>query len=239
MKKTNHRASWLSASQKTFRSAHLGLLSLWLLTAWLGMPEPELGAEELRLFFNPGLERVVCEKIDHSRESLDVEMYDLSGKAVLSRLENAQRRGVQIRVILCPTQESNLKTAESLRQAGTEVRWYPVDKPGQKMHLKMGVIDKRVLLMGSPNWTHSGLNLNHEGLLVVTRCPEVNQAAAQFEADWTVSASVCPATSTEWDSPEENSLRPPKAYGAGYAARCSRSKPRSQSPAKQKSGSKL
>ena len=219
-----------------------GRIWIWckaLLLVACALPSTGFCSGDLRLQFNPGLEHVVCEKIDHSRESLAIEMYDLSGKAVLSRLEAAKKRGVAIRVILCPTQESNVKTAETLRDASVDVRWYPVTKPGEKMHLKMGIVDNRLLILGSPNWTHTGLNLNHEGLFLVISPREVRQAQMQFESDWESSTSVCPATVPDDHFGEDENKPMRKTNGAGYGARYSRNKLRSQSPAKQKSGSKL
>ncbi|NTV52401.1 MAG: hypothetical protein HGA76_05245 [Candidatus Firestonebacteria bacterium] len=150
-------------------------------------------AEELRLLFNPGLEKAVCEKIEHVRQSLEIEMYDLSNKAVLHQMARAQQRGVVVRIILCPTQETNIKSAETLRQAGCDVRWFALNRPGRKMHLKTGIFDDRILLFGSPNWTYAGLTFNHEGLLVVSRLSTVHQARAQFESDWATATSVYPA----------------------------------------------
>ena len=110
------------------------------------------------------------------------EVYTLTDPEVIARLVDAHRRGVTVRVLLDPNQAYNLHGYAVLRAGGVEVRWYPVP-PGTLLHAKIGLFDGK-LVLGSANWTRSGLDVNHE-LDIETADPVAVAAyAARFAADW-------------------------------------------------------
>jgi phosphatidylserine/phosphatidylglycerophosphate/cardiolipin synthase-like enzyme len=120
--------------------------------------------------------------IQATRREADAEVFVLSDPDAIEELALAQRRGVHVRILLDPNQDSNLPTCGLLRRAGVEVAWFPVAR-GQKLHAKIGLFDG-TLILGSANWSVSGLSHNHE-LDVETR--ETRQTAsfrAWFDADW-------------------------------------------------------
>ena len=110
------------------------------------------------------------------------EIYTLTDPEVIAELVIAHRRGVAVRVILDPNQVYNLHAYAALRAGAVEVRWYPVPK-GTLLHAKIGLFDG-LLVLGSANWTLSGLGVNHE---LDVETDDVGAAAAyavRFEADW-------------------------------------------------------
>ena len=110
------------------------------------------------------------------------EVYTLTDPEVIAELVQAHRRGVLVRVLLDPNQSYNLHGYAVLRAGGVEVRWYPVPR-GVLLHAKIGLFDGR-LVLGSANWTLSGLGVNHE-LNIETEDPvAVGAYAARFAADW-------------------------------------------------------
>jgi len=112
-----------------------------------------------------------------------VEIYTLTDGAVLAELVMAHRRGAIVRVLLDPNQVYNVHAYSLLRAGGVEARWYPIPK-GALLHAKIGLFD-RDLVLGSANWTLSGLGVNHE-LDVETADPAaVNAYVSRFESDWT------------------------------------------------------
>jgi phosphatidylserine/phosphatidylglycerophosphate/cardiolipin synthase-like enzyme len=110
------------------------------------------------------------------------EVYTLTDPEVIAELVAAHRRGVTVRVLLDPNQAYNLHGYAVLRSGGVEVRWYPVPR-GVLLHAKIGLFDGE-LVLGSANWTLSGLGVNHE-LDIETADPDVVAAySARFAADW-------------------------------------------------------
>ena len=94
----------------------------------------------------------------------------------------AHHRGADVRVVLDPNQSYNLHAFAVLRAGGVEVRWYPVPK-GVLLHAKIGLFDAE-LVLGSANWTLSGLGVNHELDIETADAGAVQAYANRFESDW-------------------------------------------------------
>jgi len=123
----------------------------------------------------------------HARRRVLAEVYTLTDAAVVAELVMAHRRGADVRVVLDPNQAYNLHTAAMLSIGGVSVRWYPVPR-GVLLHAKIGLFDG-VLVLGSANWTVSGLGVNHE-LDIETEDPQaVGAYGSRFESDWARSAA--------------------------------------------------
>ena len=117
-----------------------------------------------------------------SRVRVWAEVYTLTDPDVLLALVSAHQRGVDVKVLLDPSQPYNRHSFDGLRSAGVPVRWYPVP-PGTLLHAKIGLFDAE-LLLGSANWTYSGLDVNHE-LDVDTQDPQALAAyGSRFTLDW-------------------------------------------------------
>jgi phosphatidylserine/phosphatidylglycerophosphate/cardiolipin synthase-like enzyme len=124
--------------------------------------------------------------IREARRAVSGEVFVLTDPDVLMALAAARRRGVDVRLLLDPAQAPNLGPYKLLRATGVEVRWYPVP-PGSKLHAKAGLFDTRRLMVGSANWSLSGLSVNHELDLMVEDPQAVRAFSERFERDWAAS----------------------------------------------------
>jgi cardiolipin synthase A/B len=114
------------------------------------------------------------------------EVYTFTDPEVIAGLAAAHRRGVLVRVLLDPNQPYNRHAYAVLSSSGVSVRWYPVPK-GALLHAKIGLFDGE-LVLGSANWTLSGLGVNHE-LDIETQDPRaVSAYSSRFDSDWAKSA---------------------------------------------------
>jgi phosphatidylserine/phosphatidylglycerophosphate/cardiolipin synthase-like enzyme len=132
----------------------------------------------------PGSEiRAMLESaLSHATRRALAEVYTLTDPEVIAELVGAHRRGVVVRVLLDPNQPYNLHAYAMLAAGGVEVRWYPIPR-GALLHAKIGLFDGE-LVLGSANWTLSGLGVNHE-LDIETGDPTAVAAyEARFAADW-------------------------------------------------------
>ena len=158
----------------------------WSLAA--GRPAPLASAPGEIAQTAPGEEiRGMLEQaLAQARQRVLAEVYTLTDPEVIAGLAAAKRRGVMVRVLLDPNQPYNRHGYAVLRAGGVEVRWYPIPK-GALLHAKIGLFDGE-LVLGSANWTLSGLGVNHE-LDIETGDPHaVGAFASRFAADWSVSA---------------------------------------------------
>ncbi|HET7467708.1 MAG TPA: phospholipase D-like domain-containing protein [Candidatus Dormibacteraeota bacterium] len=155
----------------------------WALAA--GQPQPEAPDTLSRVAqTSPGAEirHMLRRLLEAARLRVWAEVYTLTDPDVLLALAIAHRRGADVKVLLDPSQPYNRHSFEVLSAAGVPVRWYPVPR-GTLLHAKIGLFDGE-LMLGSANWTYSGLDVNHE-LDVETEDPQAAAAyGSRFQLDW-------------------------------------------------------
>ena len=147
------------------------------------------------VFIQPGDGRApLLDEIQAARHSIDLEVYIVTDDVILQSLEDAQRRGVDVRVILEEHpfgggggQEEVFARLES---AGIAVRWgNPVFRFS---HIKTMIVDDAVAIIMNQNLTQSAFTTNREFGVVTNRADAVQAAAAIFAADWSRGAEPDP-----------------------------------------------
>jgi len=155
-----------------------------------GHPAPLAPAPSEIAQTTPGEEiRTMLEgALGRARVRVLAEVYTFTDPEVIAGLAAAHRRGALVRVLLDPNQPYNRHAYAVLSSSGVGVRWYPIPK-GALLHAKIGLFDGE-LVLGSANWTLSGLGVNHE-LDIETRDPRaVSAYGSRFESDWTRSGGT-------------------------------------------------
>lgn len=139
----------------------------------------------VEVFFSPQhrpLTKAVLPLIEQAREQIDVAVFFLTHKTIAQALIDAKNRGVRVRVIMDATGARNEYTKhEVLRLAGIPVK---VEDFGGKMHAKSAVIDHRVVVGGSMNWTNAGDDDNDENTVLVYSAKHAEQYERWFETLW-------------------------------------------------------
>ena len=88
---------------------------------------------------------------------------------LIDALIKAKNRGVDVEVILDIRQKSdrttirNLETGKRLTTAGVAVIF---DTEQVSTHSKLLIIDEKLVIIGSTNWTYNALKSNHESSVV-------------------------------------------------------------------------
>jgi phosphatidylserine/phosphatidylglycerophosphate/cardiolipin synthase-like enzyme len=137
---------------------------------WRGRPvtgrRPAAG-----LVWSPGSLPTVLDLIRSARRTLAVENEEMDDRAVIRALGEAARHGVRVEVTM--TADPRWDAAWSaLAAAGVRVSVYP-EAPGTLfIHAKAVVVDGTWALVGSANFSPSGLGRNRE-LAVLTSAPSV------------------------------------------------------------------
>lgn len=117
--------------------------------------------------------------------------------ALVEALTRAAQRGVQTRVVLDqddggePYQSLfiNEPLVRRLQQAGVPVK---LDSPATLLHSKVLVIDERITITGSHNWTLNSLSMSHELSILTRNQGHAQQARARFETLWTSLPNLAP-----------------------------------------------
>jgi cardiolipin synthase len=152
------------------------------------LPGPPVAANpDAAIFVEPddGPEPLLTE-LNGAAKSIDLEMYLLTDRMVLSALEAAERRGVRVRVLLeqhpFGEGQGNDASYDRLQRAGIATRW--TNRRFKLTHEKAAVIDGREVLILTLNLTASAFSRNRD-YGVIDRSPaDVTEAAAIFNADW-------------------------------------------------------
>ena len=136
----------------------------------------------------PGQEirRLIGSDLAAARQVVLVEIYDLTDGDLLVALSAARARGARVRVLMDPGQAVNRRAYSLLRAAGVDARWYPAPR-GTLLHAKVGLFDGR-LVVGSANWSLSGLGVNHELDMETVDGGAVAAYRARFDGDWALAA---------------------------------------------------
>ncbi|MEB3307167.1 MAG: phosphatidylserine/phosphatidylglycerophosphate/cardiolipin synthase family protein, partial [Cyanobacteriota bacterium] len=151
---------------------------------------------------NHGLE-LINTVLARARRQVDLALFVLSEQSVTDTLGKLQRRGVKIRLLADPG-FANRSFSEVLDLLGTEMTDHrckieagnkplsePLDgvgtprlAPGDKLHHKLAVIDRRHVITGSFNWSPSAAHQNDETLLVIDSPRLASHFSAEIDRLW-------------------------------------------------------
>ena len=121
--------------------------------------------------------------IGTAQEELLVCVFTITNNILRDAVYNAWRRGCEVRVISddeCAKQQGS--DVEALQQLGCDV--VVDDDPGAHMHNKYVIIDGKILITGSFNWTVSAVKSNNENLVVLDDQALVEMYESDFDALW-------------------------------------------------------
>ncbi len=117
----------------------------------------------------------IIKKINQAKLSIHISIYNFTHKKIAKALKKAAKRGVKIEIIF---DEKSVK-----KKQGKTVLYYLAKyknitvytlkgKLSKKkkyhgiMHMKMAVIDNKIVIFGSANWTYSAFSNNYELLYI-------------------------------------------------------------------------
>ncbi len=133
--------------------------------------------------FSPGgsCGDVVIEEIEHAQESVHVAMYSFTNDTLAASLAEAHVRGVDVKVALDWQDGGNTPIMDYLDGQSVDVRYSSnPNGPYGKLHHKFAVIDGKVVLTGSYNWSNTAEHDSDENLVRL-----VDEAmAARFESEF-------------------------------------------------------
>lgn len=143
---------------------------------------PAATEDDIAVFFSPkgGAMAAIIKEINQAERSVDVHAYLVTARAIVDALEDAQRRGVQVRIILDKNNLGGIYSAAAVFSNTT----LPVWRDGQHKdeHNKVILIDGRTIITGSFNFTDPSEEKNAENLLIIRNKPKLYAAyLADFE----------------------------------------------------------
>ncbi len=125
------------------------------------------GGGQVDVYFTPAhgreAERRIVSELDSAKSEVLMAAFVLTNPEIIAALNRAADRGVKVRVLL---ESRNLQDSQE-EKLSRRVEIRP-DANRYSMHLKTMVIDEKVVITGSFNFTRSAVSRNDENLLVLT-----------------------------------------------------------------------
>jgi phosphatidylserine/phosphatidylglycerophosphate/cardiolipin synthase-like enzyme len=121
-----------------------------------------------------------------ANESVDAALYRLSNPRLVRAIHNAVHRGVRVRVILDRDKFALTPATRALLAKYQLPCVLMTGRRGRfaKMHHKFAILDGRVTVTGSYNWTLESEKQNYECLLVLRERSQVGEFEEEFKALW-------------------------------------------------------
>lgn len=128
--------------------------------------EPAWAAGSTQVYFSPrgGCTQAIVNAVNQAKTSILVQAYSFTSKPIAEALLQAHQRGVQVRILADKTSRRKGEQAAHLAGLGVSVS---VDSAHAIAHNKVIVIDGKIVITGSFNFTTAAEKSNAENLLVI------------------------------------------------------------------------
>ncbi len=123
-----------------------------------------------------------------AKSTIDIAIYNITLRDMLTELDAARDRGVKIRIV-CDRREGERKTSlvDDIRRAGFNIRFGNVDG---LMHNKFTIVDRDMVQTGSFNYTLAASNRSAENQIYLTNEKVVSRFQKEFDELWSEGTPV-------------------------------------------------
>jgi phosphatidylserine/phosphatidylglycerophosphate/cardiolipin synthase-like enzyme len=139
------------------------------------------------IHFSPkgGCADAIAYWVGRANRSVHVLMFTFTLQKAADALASAHARGVEVEVVFDQGQVGAYSMYSLLKSTGVDVRNYT--NPNGIMHNKIAIIDEKIVITGSFNWTESAENNNNENLIVIHSIEVAARYEDEFEKIWSES----------------------------------------------------
>jgi len=138
--------------------------------------------ELIQYCFSPGgnCANIIIYWVQRANKSIHVLIYSFTLNAIAEALILARSRGVDVKVVMERENALGLGSEfQNLKNAGIDIR---LDTNPSEMHNKVAIIDGRIIITGSFNWSRNANTNNNENLVVL----DSEAWAAAYEAEFQI-----------------------------------------------------
>ncbi|MCP4131357.1 MAG: hypothetical protein GY754_10290, partial [bacterium] len=119
-----------------------------------------------RVYFSPGNDclEAIQDELSKARKEINICVFTISDDRIANRIIECRKKGVHVKLITDDDKRFDTGSdIDRLSDAGIEVR---IDRTSHHMHHKFTIIDEKLVITGSYNWTRSAAAYNNENILV-------------------------------------------------------------------------
>lgn len=136
------------------------------------------------VFFSPGheIKDEISKLLRDATSTVNLCIFTITDHELARQIIACHKRGVKVRIIT-DDEKMNDNSSEifKLYKVGIQVK---TDHSRYHMHNKFGIIDNRIAITGSFNWTYTATKHNQENLLATSKFEIVKQYKDEFERLW-------------------------------------------------------
>jgi phosphatidylserine/phosphatidylglycerophosphate/cardiolipin synthase-like enzyme len=132
--------------------------------------------------FTPGQNctQLIVDKITEAKSAIKVQGYSFTSVPILQALVAANKRGVDVKVILDKSQYKDNKYTSATYLTNNFIPVW-IDTKVSIAHNKVMIFDSHIVLTGSFNFTKAAQYRNAENILIINNA----NLAKQYECNWT------------------------------------------------------
>ncbi|MEM2320366.1 MAG: phospholipase D family protein [Candidatus Bathyarchaeia archaeon] len=154
-----------------------------LLNEQIEILNEKLEIEILGVYFSPrgGCAEAIISLIGSANKSIHILIYSFTLDSIGNALIEAFKRGVDVRVVFERNEISEYSEYWRLKGAGVLVR---NDTNPYLMHNKVMVVDSKIVVTGSYNWSGSAEERNDENIIIIRSRRIAEEYEKTFEKIW-------------------------------------------------------
>ncbi len=165
------------------RNTKLSILAFLVIVLSVTISISSLAKTEVYFSLSDNPQKEIIKNINQAEAFINIAMYIFTDREIALPLIKARERGVKVRLYLDKDQvDYKYSQSRFLVQKGIKTR---ISSNKYIMHNKFAIIDNRLLLTGSYNWTFSANHRNDENLMVIDDLEIIEIFQNQFVNLWT------------------------------------------------------
>jgi phosphatidylserine/phosphatidylglycerophosphate/cardiolipin synthase-like enzyme len=151
-------------------------LALLMSILFLGLTCGLAQAGSIKVYFSPqgGCTDAILSQINRAKTEILLQAYSFTSQPIARALIQAKKRGVKISAVLDKSNRTQKYSAATFLK-NMDIPVF-IDDKHAIAHNKIMIIDNRVVITGSFNFTAAAENKNAENLLILEDIPEITQA---------------------------------------------------------------
>lgn len=144
--------------------------------------------DDVTVLFSPtgekrALEAAIARRIRAADRSVDVALFHFTSDRLARALAERRRAGVAVRLLIDHRQADD-DFVDRLVAHGIDVRRVTPRDEEARFHHKYAVLDAKIVVTGSYNWTVMGDIANHENVVVLRQEPAARSFQEDFDKTW-------------------------------------------------------
>lgn len=128
-------------------------------------------------------------RIQKAESKIDIAIYSFTNTQISAALKSAAKKGVKIRIVFDEEANKNdkfsqideLAKIQNIECKTIKGKSYERRSNEGKMHVKLAIIDNKLLIFGSANWSKSAFESNYELIYFLEDYQKAKIATAFFE----------------------------------------------------------